>query len=238
MKIEWHESIDSTMRRAAELAAEGAEHGAIVGADVQTSGQGRLGRNWESKRGGLYFTMILRPKVELRELPVVTLALGLAVADAVQMFTGIAVDLRWPNDVMVGNRKLAGILAQWHDGAVLAGIGLNVGQADFAPELHATATSLALETGSVQNRDVLLRAIAASVETHVKVLESSGVEAILRLFGAASSYVSGKRVRVELPGGDVAGTTAGLTPEGFLILRRDDGTEMTITAGGVRPADD
>lgn len=234
-KIEWHESIDSTMKRAAQLASAGAEHGTIVGADVQTAGQGRLGRSWESKRGGLYFTMILRPRVEMRELPVVTLALGLAVADAVQMFTGIAVDLRWPNDVMVGDRKLAGILAQWQDGAVLAGIGLNVGQADFEPELHATATSLALETGSVQNRDVLLRAIAASVETHVKVLEGSGVDAILRLFGAASSYVAGKRVRVELPGGDVNGITAGLTPEGFLVLRKDDGTEMTVTAGGVRP---
>ncbi len=234
-KIEWHEAIDSTMRRAAELASEGAASGTIVGADEQTAGQGRLGRSWESRRGGLYFTMVLRPKVEMRELPVVTLALGLAVADAVQMFTGLAVDLRWPNDVMVGDRKLAGILAQWHDGAVLAGIGLNVGQADFAPELHAAATSLALETGSVQNRDVLLRAIAASVETHVKVLESSGVEAILRLFGAASSYVAGKRVRVELPGGEVRGTTAGLTAEGFLILRREDGTEMTVTAGGVRP---
>lgn len=232
-RIEWHASIGSTMKRAAELASAGAASGTIVGADEQTAGQGRLGRSWESKQGGLYFTMVLRPKVEMRELPVVTLALGLAVADAVQMFTGVVVDLRWPNDVMVGERKLAGILAQWHEGAVLAGIGINVGQKEFAPELRAT--SLAMESGSEQNREVLLRAIAASVETHVQVLETSGVEAILRLFANASSYVAGKRVKVELPGGEVAGTTAGLTPEGFLVLRKDDGTELTVTAGGVRP---
>lgn len=234
--VEWHESIDSTMRRAAELASAGCETGAIVGADRQTAGQGRLGRIWHSVPGGLYFTMVLRPKVEMRSLPVVTMALGVAVADAVQMFAGLTVDLRWPNDLMVGDKKLAGILAHWHEGAVLAGIGLNVGQADFPPELREYATSLALETGSVQNRDVLLRAIAASIETHVTVLETSGITPILRLFSNASSYVSGRRVRVEMTGGDVVGTTAGLTPDGFLVLRRDDGTEITITAGGVRPA--
>ncbi|MBL0161504.1 MAG: biotin--[acetyl-CoA-carboxylase] ligase [Bryobacterales bacterium] len=234
--IEWHESIDSTMLRAATLASEGCETGTIVGADRQTAGQGRLGRNWHSPDGGLYFTVVLRPKVEMRDLPVVTMALGLGVADAVQMFAGLAVDLRWPNDVMVGERKLAGILAHWHDGAVLAGIGLNVSQPDFPPELRDQATSLALETGTVQNRDVLLRAIASSIETHVKILETGGITPILRLFTNASSYVAGKRVRVEMTGGDVVGTTAGLTPDGFLILRRDDGTEMTITAGGVRPA--
>ena len=87
----------------------------------------------------------------------------------------------------------------------------------------------------MQNRDMLLRAIAASIETHVKILETGGVTPILRLFANASSYVSGKRVRVEMTGGDVTGTTAGLTPDGFLLLRRDDSTEMTITAGGVRP---
>ena len=234
--IEWHESIDSTMRRASELASAGCETGTIVGADVQSAGQGRLGRSWHSVTGGLYFTMVLRPRVEMRDLPVVTMALGLGVADAVQMFGGLRVDLRWPNDVMVGERKLAGILAQWHDGAVLAGIGLNMGQADFPAELKEHATSLALETGADQNRDVLLRAIAASIETHVKILETAGITPILRLFTNASSYVSGKRVRVEMAGGDVIGTTAGLTPDGFLILRRDDETEMTITAGGVRPA--
>lgn len=235
--IEWHASLGSTMHRAAELAAAGCPAGSLVGADVQTAGQGRLGRSWHSTGGGLYFTMVLRPKIELRDLPVITLALGVALADAIQMFTGLAVDLRWPNDVMVGARKLAGILAQWQDGAVLAGIGLNVSQPDFPPEIRAIATSLAIETGAVQNRDVLLKSIASSVETHVKLLETSGKSAILTLFSNVSSHVFDRRVRVELPGGDVLGTTAGLTPDGFLLLRKDNGEQITITAGGVRPVE-
>lgn len=235
--IEWHETIGSTMHRAAELAGEGCAAGTIVGADVQTAGQGRLGRLWHSQPGGLYFTMVLRPKVEMRDLPMVTMAIGVAVADALQMFAGVQVDLRWPNDVMVGERKLVGILTQWHGGAVLAGIGVNVGQEEFPEEVRTIATSLALETGRVQNRQVLLKAIAASVDTHVEILETSGVTAILRLFANASTYVSGKRVKVELPGGDVIGTTAGLTPDGFLLLRKDDGEEITVTAGGLRPVD-
>ncbi|MBN9659698.1 MAG: biotin--[acetyl-CoA-carboxylase] ligase [Acidobacteria bacterium] len=234
-QIEWHQSIDSTMHRAAELAAEGCPAGTIVGADVQTAGQGRLGRTWHSNDGGLYFTMILRPRVEMRDLPMVTMAVGVAVADALQMFAGVSVDLRWPNDVMVGERKLVGILAQWHAGAVLAGIGLNVSQQEFPDDVKSIATSLARETDRIHNKQVLLKAIAASVDTHIEILETSGVTAILRLFASASTYVSGKRVKVELPGGDVIGTTAGLTPDGFLLLRKDDGEEITITAGGLRP---
>ncbi|MGJ5819462.1 biotin--[acetyl-CoA-carboxylase] ligase [Paludibaculum fermentans] len=234
-RIEWHERIDSTMHRAAELAAEGCPAGTIVGADLQTAGQGRLGRTWHSTEGGLYFTMILRPKVEMRALPMVTMATGVAVADALQMFAGVSVDLRWPNDVMVGDRKLVGILAQWHAGAVLAGIGLNVSQSEFPDDVKNIATSLARETDRIHNKQVLLKAIAASVDTHIEILETSGVTAILRLFANASTYVSGKRVKVELPGGDVTGTTAGLTPDGFLLLRKDDGEEITITAGGLRP---
>jgi BirA family biotin operon repressor/biotin-[acetyl-CoA-carboxylase] ligase len=236
-KIEWHDTIDSTMHRAAELAAQGCPTGTIVGAHAQTAGQGRLGRAWHSTGGGLYFTIVLRPKIELRDLPVITLALGVAVADAIQMFAGLPVDLRWPNDVLVGNRKLAGILAQWHEGAVLAGIGLNVSQQQFPPELAAIATSITQETGQAPNKQILLKAIAASVETHTKMLETSGKNAILMLFSNLSSHVHDRRVRVELPGGDVFGTTAGLTPDGFLLLRKDNGEQITITAGGVRPVE-
>lgn len=236
--IEWHATIDSTMRRAAELARSGAAAGTIVGSDQQTAGQGRLGRPWFSaSSGGLYFTMILRPRLEAANLPLVTLALGLAVADAVQMFTGLPCDLRWPNDVLASGRKLAGILTQMHDGAVLAGIGLNVNQPDFPEEIREIATSIVLETGTEHDKHFLLRAIAGGIETHVNILETSGAAAILRLFTAASSYVSGHRVAVELPAGEARGVTAGLTPEGFLLLDTEYGERITITAGGVRPTD-
>jgi len=235
--VEWHDRIDTTMRRAAELARAGCPAGTVVAAREQTAGLGRLGRAWDSRPGGLYFTMVLRPRLDPAQLPVATLALGLGVADAIQTFAGVAVDLRWPNDVLVKDRKLAGILAQWQEGALLAGVGLNVNQRDWPPELAPLATSLALETGVEQNPEILLPALAGSIETHMQILETSGVEAILRLFENASSYAAGRRVAVDMPGGTVTGVTDGLTPEGLLRVRRDDGSTVVVTAGGVRPAE-
>jgi len=234
--VEWHDTIDTTMRRAAELARAGCAAGTVVAARRQTAGLGRLGRAWDSRPGGLYFTMVLRPRLDPAQLPVATLALGLGVADALQTFAGVAVDLRWPNDVLVKDRKLAGILAQWQEGALLAGVGLNVNQRDWPPELAPAATSLVLETGVEHDPELLLPALAGSIGTHMGILETSGVEAILRLFENASSYAAGRRVAVDMPGGTVAGVTDGLTPEGLLRVRRDDGSTVIVTAGGVRPA--
>lgn len=236
--IEWLETVDSTMSIAAERAAAGAPAGTVVAAEEQTRGKGRFGREWYSPKGeGLYFTQILRPAVESRHLPLVTLALGLGVADAVQLFTGVRCDLRWPNDLLAGGRKVCGILAHWRNGAVLAGVGLNLNQAHFPGELHETATSLKLETGSEFDKRILVKAIAASIDAHLRILETSGVNAIVSLFASASSYVEGRRVVVDLPGGPVRGVTAGLTPDGFLLLAGDDGRTRTITGGGVRPDD-
>jgi BirA family biotin operon repressor/biotin-[acetyl-CoA-carboxylase] ligase len=234
--VEWHDSIDTTMRRAAELARQGCAAGTVVAARRQTAGIGRLGRSWDSRPGGLYFTLVLRPRLEPAQLPLTTLALGLGVADALALFAGVAADLRWPNDVLVGDRKLAGILAQFQEGALLAGVGLNVNQDGFPADLSAIATSLRIETGKEHDLEVLLRALVRSMESHLGILETSGAEAVLRLFENASSYASGRRVSVEMPGGAVTGVTAGLTPEGFLQVRRDDGAVVTVTAGGVRPA--
>jgi BirA family biotin operon repressor/biotin-[acetyl-CoA-carboxylase] ligase len=238
-RIEWHSTIDSTMRRAAELAREGAPAGTIVAAGEQTAGLGRQGRTWYSPpRGGLYFTVILRPDLPALELPVVTLALGLAVADVLQLLVGLPCDLRWPNDVLsaANGRKLCGILTQLEGKAVLAGVGLNVNQAGFPEELRGIATSMVLETGTEHDIEFLLRAVAGSIDSHVQTLKSSGTGAILRLFAASSSYVLDKRVRVALPNEEITGTTAGLTPQGFLKVRKDNGDEITVTAGGVRPA--
>lgn len=234
--VEWHDTIDTTMRRAAELARQGCAAGTVVAAREQTAGIGRMGRAWDSRPGGLYFTLVLRPRLEPSQLPLTTLALGLGVADALQLFTGIAADLRWPNDVLAGGRKLAGILAQFQEGALLAGVGLNVNQREFPPELAAIATSLVLETGREQDPEFLLRVLVRSIESHVDILETSGATAILRLFENASSYAAGRRVTVETPSGEWTGVTAGLTPEGFLRVRCDDGSLRTVTAGGVRPA--
>jgi BirA family biotin operon repressor/biotin-[acetyl-CoA-carboxylase] ligase len=236
--IRWYPTIDSTMHEAARLASENAPSGTVVGADEQTAGQGRFGRVWHSRRDeGLYFTVILRPELEPASMPVVTFALGLSVVEAIQLTAGVACDLRWPNDVLAGGRKCAGILAQMQGSAIVAGIGINVNQNEFPPEVAGIATSLRIAGGREHSREDLLVAVLESIDRHCSLLAAEGVEAILRLFTQASSYVRGRRVVVDLGEGVVTGVTSGLTESGYLKLRRDDGAEEIIVAGGVRPAE-
>lgn len=236
--IFWHETTGSTMQEAVRLAGEGCASGTVVGSDEQTAGQGRYGRAWHSELdSGLYFSIVLRPALEASLAPVITFALGLAVAEAIQTTASVACDLRWPNDVLVGDRKCAGILAQLHGPAVVAGIGINVNQSLFPPDVAQIATSLRLASGREQPREALLVALLDDIDRHCDILTKQGSAMIFDLFTRASSYVSGRRVTVELAGRSVTGTTAGLTQAGFLQLRRDDGGEETIVAGGVRPAD-
>ena len=141
-------TVESTMTKAAELAELGAAAGTVIVADAQTAGQGRLGRSWHSEPGaGLYLTEILRPELGPENLPLVTLTLGLATAEAIASVSGVACDLRWPNDVLIGSRKCAGILAQLQDDVLLAGIGINVNHMEFPPDIAHLATSLRLATG-------------------------------------------------------------------------------------------
>lgn len=234
-KIHRFATVDSTMTRAAELADLGAEAGTVVVATEQTSGQGRLGRTWHSEsEAGLYLTEILRPKLCPDSLPLVTLALGLATAEAITQVAGMACDLRWPNDVLIGTRKCAGILAQLQEDVLLAGIGINVNHTMFPPEIEPVATSLRLATGREHSRERLLDVLLGSIDTHLETLFRDGKEPILRAFTAASSYVYGRRVVID-GGKELRGTTDGLDPQGFLILRQDDGTRKLILAGGVRP---
>src|SRR5579871_4674530 len=131
-KIYWHPSIGSTMTEASRLAAAGCESGTVVGAEEQTAGQGRYGRVWHSEPGaGLYVSIILRNPFSQDSMPVVTLALGLAVSEAIQKACDVPCDLRWPNDVLVQSKKCAGILTQLEGQAIVAGIGINVNHPKF-----------------------------------------------------------------------------------------------------------
>jgi len=220
--IDYYPTVDSTMR-----AAAGRPQGGVVLAGEQLAGQGRHGHSWHSPAGaGIYCSIVLDPA------PLLTLALGLAVRQAIVRTAGFNCDLRWPNDLMLGGKKVAGILVQSADGAAIAGIGINVSQTAFPAELVGEATSLSLHTGREVDATGLVIALLTAVDDFVR----QAPDAILRLFTEASSYASGRRVTVEQPGGVVHGTTAGLDPAGFLIVRRDDGTDTLILAGGVRAA--
>lgn len=207
------------MLEAARLAAEGAPHLTVVGADEQTAGQGRLGRAWHSEPGaGLYVSLVLR----LPEPGLLTMALGLATAEAI----GVPCDLRWPNDVMIGRKKCAGILVTTEQGAFIAGIGINLNHTAFPPELAGIATSLRIETGREQSRPAILDALLPAVERWIAADRNT----VLQTFGRRSSWVRGKRVVAE----GAHGVTDGLDEHGFLWLRLEDGTRQRIVAGGVR----
>ncbi|MBI3665431.1 MAG: biotin--[acetyl-CoA-carboxylase] ligase [Acidobacteria bacterium] len=195
--IHYFASVDSTMRVAAELAQRGEPAGAVVIAEEQTAGRGRLGRSWFSEpETGLYFSVILRPEMAAAEAPVVTLALGLAVACAIQQTTGKACDLRWPNDVLLGGRKCAGILAEMAaEGErvrhIIAGIGVNVNHAVFPEDLAETATSLRIETGREWRRESLLAGILTESDRCMDILAKGGAAAIVELFTRGPSYATG-----------------------------------------------
>jgi BirA family biotin operon repressor/biotin-[acetyl-CoA-carboxylase] ligase len=236
-QIVWIETTGSTMIEAARLAEAGCGSGAAVVAEEQLEGQGRQGRTWHSERGtGLYVSTVLRLPLEAREAPLLTLTLGLATAEAICQTTGLTCDLRWPNDVLIGEKKCAGILVQVEEAAFVAGIGINVNQTAFPEEIAASATSLRLATGLVQSRERLLVRLLAAVDSFTRMLAGGGKGPILRIFTRASSYARGKRVMVEQGDSVIQGTTEGLDPSGFLVVRQDDGTRSVILAGGVRLA--
>jgi BirA family transcriptional regulator, biotin operon repressor / biotin---[acetyl-CoA-carboxylase] ligase len=236
-RIEWFPSVDSTMTVAARLAREGCASGTAVVADEQTAGVGRHGHSWHSEAGaGLYVSMVLRPPIDAAGLPIVMLALGLAAREAIVETSGLAADLRWPNDVLLGGKKCAGILAQIEDDAIVAGIGINVNHTIFPTEIAVTATSLRMAGAGTVSREELLVALIEAVEEFMHVLAHEGADAILNLFSNVSSYAEGRRVRIEQDGAAIEGVTCGLDAAGFLRVRQDDGTELKILAGGVRPA--
>jgi BirA family biotin operon repressor/biotin-[acetyl-CoA-carboxylase] ligase len=208
-------------------AAAGQPVGAVVLAEEQTAGQGRHGHSWHSAAGdGVYCSLVLR------QSPLLTLALGLATHSAIFEATGLVCDLRWPNDLMLGEKKVAGILVQAAGRNAIAGIGINVNQTGFPADVASLATSLRLAAGRQIGREEILLALLPAVESIVA--QDKG--AILASFTHLSSYASGRRVEVHQPEGILAGTTMGLDPAGFLMVRRDDGTDTLIVAGGVRAA--
>lgn len=234
--IHYYESIPSTMPIALKLAVEGAPSGTAVIAGEQTAGHGRYGRSWHSEPdSGLYVSVILRYKFTPDTLPVSTLALGLAVTEAIQQAADIACDLRWPNDVLIADKKCAGILTQLEGTAVIAGIGINVNHTNFPADLASQATSLRIASGRELSREKLLVAMLPAIDFYCALLAEKGRQPILDMFSRASSYVSGRRVTVDQGGSILSGTTAGLNGSGFLLLETDDGRRNLIVAGGVRP---
>ena len=232
------DSIDSTNTEALKQARLGAEEGLCVVARQQTAGRGRHGRAWVSEKdAGLYFSIVLRPKIETQYLSLLTLMSGVAVHDALAEF-GIDADIKWVNDLLVREKKICGILAETadtNDGpAVVVGIGINLKSSNFPPEIADNATSIADET----NQKVTFEELSAVLTRYISYFYSTlsgekGPGRIIEEWRRRSSYFSGKRVRVVLEGESVHGITDGLESNGALRLRKDDGNLLIVQAGDV-----
>jgi len=233
---------DSTNRVALDLEHAGEPEGAVVLAEEQTAGRGRAGRKWHSERAaGIYVTLLLRPKLAPVQAPLLTMMAGLSAHSAVQALTGLEVDLKWPNDLLIRGKKVGGILTEMHAEPgqvrfVIVGIGLNVNQEKFPGELASLATSLRAETGKPQSRMELLVRLLHEFESDYNRFLKEGVASVVERFESVSSYAKGKRVRVTNGTESYAGTTAGLGPEGLLQVEREDGRITAVISGDVTEA--
>ena len=223
----------STNDVAATLAEQGLD-GAVVAADTQTAGRGRRGHEWFSPPGaGLYVSVVLVPASSavdgLRATTLVTLAVGVALADAVERATGLRPEIKWPNDLYLGGRKLAGILAEAiAPGRVVVGYGINVGAMAYPPELADRATSLETELGRVVDRTVLLVESLVAVGERYDDLLAGRFDAILDAWRAGAPRSNGARVSWTTPAGLVSGVTAGIDEQGALLVRIGDRLERIV----------
>jgi len=249
-KIHHFTSVGSTNALALEAAQAGAAHGSVWVADEQTAGRGRSNHAWHSAAGdGLYVSVLLRPKMALTDALWLSLATGLAVQGAAATVTGVKPDIRWPNDLLIGNRKCGGILLETSAFAsqsnaptmvryAVVGVGINVNHQSFPAELERLATSLRRESGRSWARERILVEFLRVFERELALLEAElrGTivgPSLLDRFAAASSWVRGKRVSVDEAGG-YTGVTDGLDSRGFLRVAGDDGVLHTVLSGGVR----
>jgi BirA family biotin operon repressor/biotin-[acetyl-CoA-carboxylase] ligase len=226
--VRWFPELDSTNRYALDAARAGATEGLVVVADHQTAGRGRLGRSWVAPPGAsLLVSVLLRPTLPPDGRHVLTAAAGLAMAEAVEATTGVVARLKWPNDLLVADRKLAGVLAEAVGDALVIGIGVNVAWPDVPEELAAIATACNREGGRAVDRSVLLDTFLARFDAHLHDLDAAR-----RAYEARLATV-GRRVRIERADGALVGTAVGVDGTGALLLATDDGTEHTVTVGDV-----
>jgi BirA family biotin operon repressor/biotin-[acetyl-CoA-carboxylase] ligase len=253
--IRHYEQVESTNSLALEVAArsnvqvEGAPEGMVFLAEEQTAGRGRGRHSWYSERGtGIYCSFLLRPPMVPADALWLSLIAGVAVQDAVRETTGLRADIRWPNDLLLNDRKFAGVLTEMSSEAArvhhaVIGVGINVNHKDMPTELTTLATSLLLESGKEWPRVELAAALIRALDREYRALlramtnpvrtPAVRFEPIVKRVESRSSYAHGKMVCVDEDGG-YTGVTDGLDPRGFLRVRTDRGLRIVIS-GGVRP---
>jgi BirA family biotin operon repressor/biotin-[acetyl-CoA-carboxylase] ligase len=246
-RVAWFDTVRSTNDVADRLAAEGAEHGTVVAADCQESGRGRMGRVWHSPPGaGLYVSVVLRPEAlrgaagaaTLPPAARVTLTAGVALAEALRAATGLPANIKWPNDLVIGSRKVCGILAEGAAAGdairhIVLGFGINVLATSYPPEIANRATSVEAEAGRAVDRGAVFGESLACLAERLRQAASGGFDEVLDAWRALSPSSVGARVQVSTPGGWADAVTDGVDPDGALVVRIG-GSRHRVIAGEVR----
>lgn len=237
------ETIGSTNDRAAELARQGAPAGVIVLARQQTAGRGRQGRAWESPAdSGIFMSVLLRPACRQADLPLHTLAAGVAVSRAVWQIAGVRVGLKWVNDIVAGGKKLGGILAEVPGGstrehqrpALVVGIGINtrLSPESLPDELKARVQWLENLSGQPLDPSLLAAAVAYALEELCRLIEEGQAASIIAEW-KGHSVTLGRQVRALTPSGELEGTAVDLTDAGALVIELSSGQTVVLNAGEI-----
>jgi BirA family biotin operon repressor/biotin-[acetyl-CoA-carboxylase] ligase len=233
------DTIESTNTEALNQAKQGAEEGLCIVAGEQTAGRGRHGRAWVSvKDAGLYFSIVLRPKTEIKFLPLLTLMSAVVVAEVLQELYDLKPDIKWANDVHINGKKICGILAEMTETkkglAVVVGIGINLTSANFPLELKEIATSIEDETGKKTDAQDILENLTKQFAKFYRIFSDvNGEEKIREEWAKKSSYFFGKSVRVKIENETIFGKTCGIEDNGALRVKTDGGEIKVIQAGDV-----
>ncbi len=236
-KIYTFDTIDSTNNCAKAVAGVGAHEGTVVIAEEQKAGKGRMGRSWySSPLENLTFSIVLRPQLNNEGFNLLSLYAAVGVAEAIERVTQLRVDCKWPNDLLINGKKVAGILIEgsFKDNTsefVVLGIGINVNQLVFPPDLAEKATSLQLESHSEVDRAQLFRETLRSLEQHYHSIRETGFQAILPFWLSRTSLID-KPISVSQQGTLITGVVKGVNSDGGLIIQTN-GSVQTVFAGDV-----
>ena len=233
------QQTDSTNLEVKRAAGEGDEGPTLFVAEEQTAGRGRRGRNWSSPPGsGIWMSLLLRPKLRPERASMLTLVTALAVTDGIREVTGLEAAIKWPNDVVVRGKKVAGILTEMSTDLdriefVVIGIGINVNTHSFPEEIREVATSLAIEQGMETARTPIIAAVWKQFARYEKLFEEKGSFTALKERYEALLANRGREVRVLDPDGEYCGVAEGITEGGELLVRREDQSLTAVRSGVV-----
>lgn len=234
------EEADSTNTLLLENPEYLGNHGLVMIARHQTAGRGRMGRQWASiPDAQLQFSVVMHPDIDVADIPLVSLAAGVAVADALEAVTGVSPRLKWPNDVMIDQRKVCGILVETQPGQgksthLVVGIGINClgGIQDYPQELRDILTTVAEASAKPVDKEALLLAVLRNLEAQHTLLRRGGKADLLQAWRKRGA-LQGRRVRVETPNGEQEGVALDLSEAGFLVVRLDSGETHHQVSGNV-----